>query len=212
MLSVFALLRYYATRPAARFLAHDMDSSSFSLLVRKLRETVGNRGDVEEIKSLLSDYKAVRSEYSKYITWNDSKYTRNLIDQGNGLFNLMTMCWGPGQTAPIHSHPGANCYVRMLEGKMEEQLYTKPIGPGARVELQRSRVLNTGDVIHLRDDISIHSMTNVSSQGAVTLHLYSPPYTASEIFNEDTGDVIRAPIMYTTKGAELQPQPEGITL
>ena len=125
---------------------------------------------------------------------------------------MMTMCWGPGQKAPIHSHPGANCFVRMLEGQMEEQLYTKPITPGGRVTLQRSRQLNAGDVIHLRDDISIHSMANVSTEGAVTLHLYTPPYNASEIFTENSNQTIIAQIMYTTRGGEYQPQPEGISL
>ena len=173
---------------------------------------IGNDINIEEIKALLYNYKATRSDYDKYITWTHDKYTRNLIDQGNGHYNMMTMCWAPGQKAPIHSHPGANCFVRMLEGQMEEQLYTKPTAPGGRVTLQRSRQLNAGDVIHLRDDISVHSMANLSTEGAVTLHVYTPPYYASEIFNEDSSKTILAPIMYTTKGGEYQPQLEGITL
>ena len=168
--------------------------------------------NVREVKALLYNYKATRSDYARYITWTHERYTRNLIDQGNGHYNMIIMCWGSGHKAPIHSHPGANCFVRMLEGEMEEQLYSKPVAPEGRVTLQRSRELKAGDVIHIRDDISIHSMANRSAEGAVTLHLYTPPYNTCEIFSEGSSETISAPIMYTTKGGEYQPQPEGITL
>ena len=127
------------------------------------------------------------------------------------MYNMMIMCWGPGHNAPIHSHPCANCFVRMLSGEIEEQLYTKPTDPGETVKLQRTRKLISGDVIHVPDDISVHSMSNESNAGAVTLHLYTPPYDTTEIFR-DTGEVLRVPILYTTKGGEHQPKPKGIGL
>ena len=85
----------------------------------------------------------------------------------------------------------------MLSGEIEAQLYTKPTDPGETVKLQRTRKLISGDVIHIRDNISVHSMSNVSNAGAVTLHLYTPPYDTTEIFR-DTG--------------EHQPKPRGTGL
>lgn len=35
-------------------------------------------------------YKIQTSEYIPF------RYTRNLVDQGNGKFNLMILCWGEG--------------------------------------------------------------------------------------------------------------------
>ena len=160
----------------------------------------------------MRNYTAVPGEYSRHVRWNPLKYTRNLIDQYNGLYNLMIMCWGPGHKAPIHSHPGANCFVRMLEGSMQENLYTKPRRPGGRVELQRHRDLVSGDVIYLRDDVSIHNMSTRLDQSAVTLHLYTPPYDASEIFDEDTGQKRDATLIYTTKGGVTQPETDGVGL
>ena len=208
-----------------------MDTSSFSLLIRSLRETVGkcrntafqsldpvsmryigDRCEVDKIKKLLSDYKPVPADYSKYVVWRPDRYTRNLIDQGNGMYNMMVMCWGAGHSAPIHSHPGANCFVRMLAGEIREELYTKPTARGESVIFQATRNLVSGDVIHIRDDISIHSMSNVSEEGAVTLHLYTPPYETTEIYREETGEVTTAPIVYTTKGGETQPHTEGVCL
>ena len=173
---------------------------------------IGEGNEIEEIKSLLSNYKPVPADYSKYVTWKPDRYTRNLIDQGNGTYNMMIMCWGPGHKTPIHSHPGANCFVRMLAGEIEEQLYTKPTLSGDKVVLQQTRRLISGDVIHLRDDISIHSMSNVSHEGAITLHLYTPPYDTTQIFSEETAEILSVPIVYTTKGGEYQPQPVGVGL
>lgn len=39
-------------------------------------------------------------------------YSRNLVDRGNGEFNVLILCWPEGASSQIHDHPGAHCIVR----------------------------------------------------------------------------------------------------
>ena len=44
------------------------------------------------------------SDWEEYAPWSDHCYTRNLIDDGNGNYNLMLICWNHGQASSIHTH------------------------------------------------------------------------------------------------------------
>lgn len=55
-----------------------------------------------------------------------SRYTRNLVDAGNGKFNLMIVCWGEGHGSAIHDHAGTHCFMKMLQGELREIRYDWP--------------------------------------------------------------------------------------
>lgn len=54
------------------------------------------------------------------------RYTRNLVDAGNGKFNLMILCWGEGHGSAIHDHADAHCFMKMLKGELQEIRYAWP--------------------------------------------------------------------------------------
>ena len=54
------------------------------------------------------------------------RYTRNLVDTGNGKFNLMALCWGEGHGSSIHSHSDAHCFVKVLHGSLKETMFAWP--------------------------------------------------------------------------------------
>lgn len=35
-------------------------------------------------------------DWKRYAVFDPNKYTRNLVDDGNGKFNLMVLAWGEG--------------------------------------------------------------------------------------------------------------------
>lgn len=41
------------------------------------------------------------------------RYTRNLVDTGNGKYNLMIVCWSEGQGSGIHDHPNSHCIMKV---------------------------------------------------------------------------------------------------
>lgn len=54
------------------------------------------------------------------------RYTRNLVDDGNGKFNLLILCWGEGHGSPIHDHADSHCFMKILEGSLSEVRFTWP--------------------------------------------------------------------------------------
>ena len=44
-----------------------------------------------------------------------SRYTRNLIDTGHGKYNLILLCWSPGQGTRIHDHSNSHCFMKVSQ-------------------------------------------------------------------------------------------------
>lgn len=49
-----------------------------------------------------------------------------MVDDGNGKYNLMLLCWGEGQASGIHDHADSHCFMKMLKGSLEEIRYSWP--------------------------------------------------------------------------------------
>jgi cysteine dioxygenase len=54
------------------------------------------------------------------------RYTRNLVDEGNGKFNLILLCWGEGHGTAIHDHADAHCFMKVLQGTLTEVRFAWP--------------------------------------------------------------------------------------
>ncbi|XP_007441353.2 cysteine dioxygenase type 1-like [Python bivittatus] len=56
----------------------------------------GDKVNVAEVQTLLESYESNPEEWGKYAQFDQFRYTRNLVDKGNGKFNLIILCWGEG--------------------------------------------------------------------------------------------------------------------
>ena len=71
--------------------------SGMDRLVANIREIFEDDViNTEEIREVLESYKSTPADWQKYAHFDAHKYTRNLVDVGNGKFNLLILCWGPG--------------------------------------------------------------------------------------------------------------------
>jgi hypothetical protein len=48
------------------------------------------------------------------------------VDEGNGKFNLMLLCWGEGHSSAVHDHADAHCFMKMLDGTLNEVRFAWP--------------------------------------------------------------------------------------
>lgn len=48
------------------------------------------------------------------------------MDEGNGKFNLMLLCWGEGHSSAVHDHADAHCFMKMLDGNLREVRFAWP--------------------------------------------------------------------------------------
>jgi cysteine dioxygenase len=113
----------------------------------------------------------------KFIFWNNSKpYTRNRIKTDNINYDLLILCWNPGKESKIHDHPGEGCFVRVLKGKMQESIFVVNENTKDSLIKRSEGLLFEGSVAFIDNDIGLHKLGNPhDSEGAVTLHLYTPP-------------------------------------
>ena len=150
-------------------------------------------------------------------------YTRNLVDAGNGKYNLMILCWNEGHASAIHDHADSHCFMKMLKGQLMETRYAWPkdatvtedskadIGSGQPAgeeveyngdeleELSRS-TLETNGVCYINDTLGLHRVENPShTDVAVSLHLYCPPFDVCSIFNKQNGKRTKCKVTFWSK-------------
>ncbi|XP_060551092.1 cysteine dioxygenase type 1-like [Ruditapes philippinarum] len=158
--------------------------------------------NVDFVKSYMGMYKSNYKEWKKYAKWDVHRYTRNLVNDGNGKFNLMILCWNEAQGSSIHSHANAHCFMKILDGQVQEQQFDWPSesDPEKEMTVQRVAMHKKNEVAYICDEIGLHRVENPShSDKAVTLHLYSPPFDECDTFDEKTGHKNRCQVTFWSK-------------
>ncbi|MCB0790325.1 MAG: cysteine dioxygenase family protein [Flavobacteriales bacterium] len=123
-------------------------------------------------------------ELLPYATWNEKHYTRNPLLRTSD-FELMLICFGPGQATSIHDYDVAEAWVRPIAGILTEERFT--VSNEQVLRRTRSRSIAPGTVSHLRPGHSIHRYFNANADRAMTLNLYAAPLKKWKIYDERSG-------------------------
>jgi len=193
---------------------------TLELLIEKLHVLFADTHvNVEEVQQLMESYIPVQSEWEKYAHFDPHRYTRNLVDAGNGKFNLILLCWGEGMGSGVHDHANAHCWMKIMDGTLSEKLYDWPEDQDGKsssedMDLESfqamiPRVINeykAGEVAYINDTIGLHRVENNShSERAVSLHLYSPAFDMCQSFDERTGKSSKCRVIFWSKYGERTP-------
>ncbi|KAJ1207996.1 hypothetical protein NDU88_003386 [Pleurodeles waltl] len=145
--------------------------------------------NVEEVQTIMESYESNPLDWRQYAKFDQYRYTRNLVDEGNGKFNLMILCWGEGHGSSIHDHADAHCFMKMLEGNLKETLFEWPDEKmKGEMSKKSERILKDNQCAYISDSIGLHRVENSShTEPAVSLHLYSPPFNSCQTFDQRTG-------------------------
>jgi len=158
---------------------------SFIDLLRREFVDEATRPSVQRVKDVLGGVRFNREECLPYQHWDSKKYTRNLVGYGEH-FTVLMLCWSPQQQSPIHAHAGSNCWVKVIDGDIEEQLFDVS-DESAPPMLKKTSRVGTEGVCYIDDSMGVHLMRNPSpDRGLVSLHIYSPPYTECFVYNPNT--------------------------
>lgn len=152
------------------------------------------------------------SSFKPRVTFRADKYARHSIARTE-LYDMILLCWAPGQVSPVHNHQGNSGWVRVLRGRMEETHFHAPEwviagcpmpnassdfdiddeGTGHGIKLRRNDhfIHPAGPAVASVDrQRPIHQLGNplrhADDEPAVTLHVYSRPHDACLTF--DTTD------------------------
>ena len=69
----------------------------------------------KNVMQLFSLYKSNKREWSRFCFFDPQKYTRHLLDDYKGKYNLMIICWSEGQASKIHDHPTDKCVMKVIQ-------------------------------------------------------------------------------------------------
>ena len=70
-----------------------------------------------EILAFLHENPVMPETLRPYLSWDRQHYTRNLIDK-TPLFELIALCWEPGQVSSVHNHRDQNCWMLTPTGRL----------------------------------------------------------------------------------------------
>jgi cysteine dioxygenase len=130
----------------------DLPSGKFQKLIDRLSEILGSSGiDAEHVSAtqlcdIMTAYESTSEDWMPYVSeWPnaDQPYTRNLVDSGNGKYNLVShaslcfaksnssdhlqliLVWKPDSGSRIHDHT-EHCCMKILQGELTETLFGWP--------------------------------------------------------------------------------------
>ncbi|KAA0714514.1 Cysteine dioxygenase type 1 [Triplophysa tibetana] len=163
--------------------------------------------NVEEVQSIMEAYESNPHEWMKFAKFDQYRYTRNLVDEGNDKFNLMILCWGEGHGSSIHDHTDSHCFLKLLQGQLKETLFEWPDQKLQGGMLQKTQqILLENQCAYINDSIGLHRVENVShTECAVSLHLYSPPFQTCQTFDQRTGHKNSVKMTFWSKFGERTP-------
>ena len=127
-----------------------------------------------------------------------------MVDEGNGKYNILLLCWAESQGSSIHDHSNAHCFMKCLDGELTETKFKWPENTEEQCEKEMIETAKTtmkkDQVCYINDSIGLHRVENVShSKAAISLHVYIPPFSESKGFDQKTGLSKVCRITFTSK-------------
>lgn len=158
------------------------------------------------------------------VGYREDKYARHSIFRTE-LFDMVLLCWKPGQVSPVHNHQGNLGWVRVLRGRMEETHWQAPewvvagvpmpdaagefdideegVGHGIRLRKGDHFVHLAGPGVASVDrERPIHQLGNprrhADDEPAISLHVYSRPHDSCIAFDTELATCRRVDLRFDT--------------
>jgi cysteine dioxygenase len=183
------------------------------------RETITK----EYVRQFLDAHQLTADELKPYTFFRDSFYTRNLIFKDD-LFEVMTICWKPGQKTVIHTHNGQLGWMTIPQGEVavhnfryvscnapenQNVVGIDCLGGATHIELARLATEDcspTSGVATVDKLQTIHQIENVdrSGEGAISLHIYSKPFDSCIAFDLEQQRCFRRTLSYYSQYGKVE--------
>jgi cysteine dioxygenase len=146
----------------------------------------GRRGpkgfDCSELLDLAGRLELPPELVEAHLHFDPQRYARNLVVRTQA-FELLALCWFPGQQTIIHDHGGSVGAARVYRGNLTSRLFAAADGQPAR--LAGADVVGPGGIAAV-DRPDIHQLANPGPGELVTIHIYSPPLTTVGMYSTES--------------------------
>lgn len=154
----------------------------------------------DRVLDLLFDKKPERGSLERYVHFSRDFYTRNLIYR-DPLFEIMAVCWMPGQRTVIHTHNGQLGWMSVEAGALAVVNYkwegcNAPgnqnvvgidcLAGATQLNLSRRDVQECypeGPINTVNKEQTIHQVVVQGKEPVISLHVYSRPIESCVAFD-----------------------------
>ena len=148
---------------------------------------------LNELFAVVNGHGITIDDIAEYVRFDPARYHRELMVKADDYQILVLACL-PGQKSPIHNHRGSRCCVRVLQETAIETAYVQTREGFFETRTDRY----AAGTVFGGKDADIHTVENAASSrhGLVTMHVYRPALTRTEIFEvENDRLVVREPAL-----------------
>lgn len=190
---------------------------SVDTLVEKLKLLESSPITTGSVLEVLADLQVEDPSIERYGRWSDERYTRHLIHRDE-LFEVLLLCWKPGQRTPVHTHNGQLGWATIARGTLEVVNYQwhgcdRPenqnvvgidcLAGGQNVDVRptgSARAVPGGPVATVTKQQSIHQILcpDDAREPSASLHIYSKPIDSLVGFDLEHRRCARRVLKYDT--------------
>lgn len=161
----------------------------------------GRVGDMshEQLQALVSRLEPPDELIRSCTCFAADAYARNLVCR-TPTFELLVLCWKPGQESTIHDHAGSLNAITVNRGALTSRIFVPaagvPAGSGP-VVLDHVDTFRPGQGWTGVGRGGIHQLANTGDEDLVTVHVYAPPLRTLNVFSLESPEVEASPLRYT---------------
>ena len=205
---------------------HLISIDDFIARLRSFEQSLITR---DRVLDLCSSVEIKNSSLDPYVFFDDKFYTRNLIYRDD-LFEVMTICWQPGQKTAVHTHNGQLCWMITQRGNLavvdykwlgcDHPEYQNVVGidcvagsEHTKLEVIREVEASAGGPVVTADKLqTIHRLYNLSAdtERAISIHVYSRPIDSCVAFDMESQRCYRRQLGYFSKYGEVKPNDDAM--
>lgn len=135
------------------------------------------------MRGLLESASPTRSDLGSQVRFTDDHYARNEVAR-SAWYELVCVCWRPGQGTPIHDHRASSCAFLIIEGAATETRFD--LDDAGCLGREHPPARRAPGYICASWDADVHEVVNDTPDDLITLHIYSPALTQVQIYSRET--------------------------
>lgn len=162
--------------------------------ISQLLKALTGSSDQSEFGAILSNYSHwVQSQQltidrapdlTPFLRWDTKHYTRTCITR-NPRFELLVICYLPGQSTSIHDYDSEKAWVVPLFGDLALERFS--LNRENTLVHSGTEELRSGAMASLSGEDSIHRFYNPGPHRAASLNLYAKPMSRWRVYDEASG-------------------------
>lgn len=138
--------------------------------VVKMQNISPNKLKIEQLQDWSEQLKLNDNFLRSHIVFCSHCYQRQRLYRSS-YFEILLLCWQPGQLTTIHDHNDSLNVTKIYQGVLTSRLFTQK---DAGLSLIQEESLKSNELVSV-DRYQIHQLANTSSDNLITLHIYAKP-------------------------------------